>query len=142
MQTKTETHQTEVLRPLNVLIVDDDQDYLDSMKIQLEARGHHVVTACSDGEAAKRLEESPPDIALVDLMLETEDSGFTLCHHLKRRQPEMPIIMISGVQSETGFDFDAATVEERSWIKADAFLNKPVRLEQLEREMRRLLRRE
>lgn len=140
MQTKTETHHQELLRPLNVLIVDDDVDYLESMKIQLEARGHHVVIAQSDGEAERRLEESHPDIALVDLMLETEDSGFTLCHHLKRKRPEMPIIMISGVQGETGIDFDASTREERSWIKADAFLDKPVRLEQLEREMRRLLR--
>ena len=140
MPTKTEMQHHEVLRPLNVLIVDDDQDYLESMKIQLESRGHHVVIARSDGEAERRLEESTPDIALVDLMLETEDSGFTLCHHLKRRRPEMPIIMISGVQSETGLDFDAATKEERAWIKADAFLDKPIHLDQLEREMRRLLR--
>ncbi len=38
-------------------------------------------------------------------------------------------------------DFDAATDEERSWIKADAMLAKPIRFEQLKREIDRLLKR-
>ena len=43
----------------------------------------------------------------------------------------MPVILVTAVASETGLDFDAATAEERGWIKADAVLDKPVRFEQL-----------
>ena len=46
---------------------------------------------------------------------------------------------VTGVASETGIDFDASTKEERSWIKADVVLDKPIRFEQLEREIHRLV---
>ena len=72
-------------------------------------------------------------------MLEHVDSGFSLCYHIKKNRPELPIIMISAVVTETGFSFDAATEEERSWVRADVFLNKPVRTEQLLYEIDRLL---
>lgn len=39
--------------------------------------------------------------------------------------------MVTGVTGETGIEFDAATNEERAWIKADELLAKPVRPEQL-----------
>jgi hypothetical protein len=47
--------------------------------------------------------------------------------------------MITGVSSETGIEFDAVTDEERSWLKADSLLVKPVRYEQLKREMARFI---
>jgi len=54
--------------------------------------------------------------------------------------PSHAVIVVSGVESETGLEFDATTSEERSWIKADKFLAKPVRFEQLLGEIDRLLR--
>jgi len=123
-----------------ILLVDDDQDYLTQMQVQMEAAGYTVIPAESVAEATKRLDEQQPDIAVVDLMLEDLDGGFTLCYRIKRKYPNMPVLLVTGVSSETGFDFDAATAEERSWVKADAVLNKPVRFEQLQREIRRLLK--
>ena len=43
--------------------------------------------------------------------------------------------MVSSVTSRSGLEFDAITDGERAWIKADAFLAKPVRFEQLQREI-------
>jgi CheY-like chemotaxis protein len=63
-----------------------------------------------------------------------------LCYRIKKQDPTIPVIMVTSVTSETGLDFDATTKEERSWIKADALLDKPVRFEQLQREMNRLLK--
>jgi hypothetical protein len=48
--------------------------------------------------------------------------------------------MATAVASEAGLGFDTATPEERSWVKADALLNKPIRPEQLRKEMLRLLK--
>ena len=53
--------------------------------------------------------------------------------------PFLPVILATGMVSETGIEFDAATAEERSWIKADTVLNKPLRYEQLKKEIDRLL---
>jgi CheY-like chemotaxis protein len=72
-------------------------------------------------------------------MMDLPDAGFTLCYHIKKIDPTIPVIIVSIAHSETGLDFDATTREERNWVKADAFLAKPVRLEQLTREMNRLL---
>lgn len=46
---------------------------------------------------------------------------------------------MTSVTPETGLDFDAATEEERSWIKADVRLGKPVSFETVYREIQRLL---
>lgn len=122
----------------NVLVVDDDEDFLLQQKLQLEAAGFTVRTAGSEDEAQAQLEQRP-DLCVLDLMMEHTDSGFTLCHRIKQRYPGVPVVMITAVTAETGLEFDSYTAEERSWVKADAMLAKPVRFEQLLREIERLL---
>ena len=78
-------------------------------------------------------------MAIVDLMMENFDDGFRLCYKIKKADKNIPVILVTGVAGETGMDFDASTNEERSWIKADVVLDKPIRFEQLKREMDRLL---
>ncbi len=123
-----------------VLAVDDDADYLAQLEIQLLAAGFEVLTADNVGQAKEILDQRRPDLAVVDLMMEHMDDGFTLCHDIKARDASIPVILVTGVAGETGLDFDASTKEERSWIKADALLDKPVRFEQLRREIGKLLK--
>ena len=123
-----------------VLIVDDDPDFRLQQRVQLEAAGCEVLEASSRDQAHAMLASEQFDIAMVDLMMEEMDAGFTLCREIKRKDASIPIIMITAVASEAGMEFSASTSEERSWIKADAMLAKPVRFEQLEREMKRLLK--
>ncbi len=122
-----------------VLVVDDDIDFLQQQKLQLAGAGFNVVAAESQAQAQKLLEELKPDIAVLDLMMEHFDGGFALCYQIKKRYPNVPVIIVTGVTSETSLSFDAATAEERSWVKADALLPKPIRFEQLKREIDRLL---
>ncbi len=122
-----------------VLLVDDDPDFLAQQKLLLTSAGFDVLDARSVAEAEEMLDGGTFDIAVVDLMMEHVDAGFTLCYHLKKKAPDVPVIMVTGVTAETGHEFDAATSEERSWIKADVALAKPVRFEQLKREIDRLL---
>ena len=75
----------------------------------------------------------------LDVMMENPDAGFTLCYHIRKKYPSVPVILVTSVNSETGLDFAMASDEERSWIKADAMLTKPIRFEQLKREIDRLL---
>ncbi|MBP7935094.1 MAG: response regulator [Phycisphaerae bacterium] len=122
-----------------ILVVDDDIDYLAQTQAQLEAAGFEVTTAETVDAARELIGKRKPDLAVVDLMMENFDDGFRLCHAIKKADASIPVILVTAVASETGIDFDASTQEERSWIKADAVLDKPIRFEQLQREIDRLL---
>ena len=118
--------------------MDDDPDYLLRERLQLEAAGYRVIEAGGVSEAQEAAQQHSPDLVIVDLMMEEPDAGFTVCWFLKKQHPGLPVIIVTAVAAETGLDFDAATREERAWIKADAVLAKPVRFEQLQAEMNRL----
>lgn len=122
-----------------ILLVDDDVDYRMTMELQLKSAGYDVVALPGAKEARTWLETERPDAAVLDLMMEETDAGFALCFDVKKRDASIPVILVSAVTSETGLDFHAGSSAERSWIKADAFLAKPVRFEQLQRELQRLL---
>jgi CheY-like chemotaxis protein len=122
-----------------VLLVDDDSDFLYQQRLQLQAAGFTVVAAEGKGKAQEVLATQRPDLAVIDVMMEEPDAGFTLCHAIRKRYPSIPIILVTSINSETGLDFAMASEEERSWIKADAMLAKPIRFEQLKGEIDRLL---
>ena len=123
-----------------ILVVDDDVDFLAQQQLMLEGAGYKVIAAPGQQQAEEILKDTRPDLAVVDLMMEHMDGGFALCYHIKKKDPTIPVILVTAVTSETGMEFDARTDEERSWVKADAMLTKPVRFEQLQAEMDRLLK--
>ncbi|HSW44093.1 MAG TPA: response regulator [Phycisphaerae bacterium] len=122
-----------------IMVVDDDVDYVVQLAAQLRAEGYEVLTADGVAAAKDMLSKHRPDLAIVDLMMENTDDGFRLCHHIKKVDTSIPVVLVTAVASETGLDFDASTREERSWIKADVVLDKPIRFEQLKREIHRLI---
>jgi CheY-like chemotaxis protein len=122
-----------------ILLVDDDDDFLFQHRLQLEHAGFNVIAAQGRGPAEEILSRQRPDVAVVDVMMENPDAGFVLCHHIRKQDPSIPVILVTSVNSETGMDFDLATEEDRAWIKADALLAKPIRFEQLRGEIDRLL---
>jgi DNA-binding response OmpR family regulator len=122
-----------------ILLVDDDIDYLFQMELALKNMGFEVIKAESQKEGEKVIESTRPDLAIFDLMMETEDSGFILSYKAKRKYPDLPIIIATAVASETGISFGLNTQEEKKWIKADLYLEKGIRKEQLKTEIEKLL---
>jgi len=122
-----------------VLLVDDDSDFLWQQKVQLEAAGFDVVTAVGESEAKQKLAERHPDLAVIDVMMDNPDTGFTLCYYIRKIAPDVPLILVTSIVSETGLDFALASDNDRAWIRADALLAKPIRFEQLRSEIDRLL---
>ncbi|MCU0981299.1 MAG: response regulator [Pirellulaceae bacterium] len=125
-------------KPL-VLLVDDDSDFLWQQRVQLEAAGFDVVTAVGESEAKQKLAERHPDLAVIDVMMDNPDTGFTLCYYIRKMAPDVPLILVTSIVSDTGLDFALASDNDRAWIRADAFLAKPIRFEQLRSEIDRLL---
>lgn len=123
-----------------ILIVDDDIDYLFQMRLKVEQFGFETITAEGQKEAEKIIETVKPDLAILDLMMETDDSGFVLAYKIKRKYPQVPIIIATAVTAETGMTFDMDREDDHQWIKADLFLDKGIRADQLHREINKLLK--
>lgn len=121
-----------------VLLVDDDEDFLFQASTRLRHDGYTVLEAQGQAAAEELLPTAQFDVAVLDLMMEHMDSGFVLCHRIKRKHPKVPVLLVTGVVGETGLEFDASNAEERRWIRADVLLAKPVRYEQLKGEIERL----
>jgi CheY-like chemotaxis protein len=123
-----------------VLVADDDPDYLFQVSFYLRKSGYEVIAVESQKEAEQVLSKTRPDIAIFDLMMESDDSGFILCYKLKRRYADVPVILATAVSRETGLTFGLSSEQEREWIRADLYLEKGVRPEQLNQEIKKLLK--
>jgi two-component system, OmpR family, response regulator len=122
-----------------ILLVDDDEDYLFQTRLNIEQFGFSVITADSQAEAEKLLDKIRPDLAILDLMMENDDSGFILAYKIKRRYPDIPVIIATAVAAETGMSFGVSTEDDRKWIKADLYIEKGIRADQLHKEIVKLL---
>ena len=84
-----------------VLVVDDESDYTELLKFNLESQGFDILTAADGMEALNIARRELPDVVLVDLMLPDLD-GFSVCEIL-RSQPstsQVPIIVVSALDGE------------------------------------------
>jgi CheY-like chemotaxis protein len=114
-------------------------DYLLQTRIKIEKFGYKTITADSQREAELILDKIKPDLAIIDLMMENEDSGFILSYKLKKKYPDVPVIIATAVAAETGITFDINDENNRKWIRADAFLEKGIRSEVLQKEIEKLI---
>lgn len=124
---------------MTALFADDDVDMITQMTLQLQQMGFKVITAESQKDTEEIIETTKPDIAILDLMMDNRDSGFILSYKMKKKYPDVPVIILTAVTSDTGMMFGVNTDEEKKWIKADAYLEKGLRPEQLEMEISQLL---
>jgi CheY-like chemotaxis protein len=125
---------------LTILVADDDPDYLFQTVFWLEKAGYRIMAVESQAEAEKVIAKHKPDIAIFDLMMENDDSGFILCYKMKKKFPDVPVILATAVSHETGMSFSIDSEQEKSWIRADRYLEKGIRPEQLDMEIMKLLK--
>lgn len=123
-----------------ILLVDDDPDYLNQMELMIRKFGFDVVKAESKKEALMILESFKPDLAMFDLMMETQDAGFVLAYKCKQLYPDVPVAIATSVTGDTGIKFEMDRQASHSWVKADIFMEKGIRPDQLHREISRLLK--
>ncbi len=111
------------------LVVDDDLDVVVTVTAVLESAGYEVVSASSAREAIALLPAlGTVDLAVLDLMMEENDSGVQVAQELRRRPDtaQIPIVLLTAVAEKTGFRIGLETEEEREWLGVDAWLDKPV----------------
>jgi len=114
-----------------ILVIDDDQDFLVSMRTLLESHGYDVVEADSGKQGLKKILEQRPDVILLDIMMETSVEGYSVNAALKHRQEykdfrNIPIIMVSSIESSPDDRFSPKMVGEVAMITPDHYLTKPL----------------
>jgi CheY-like chemotaxis protein len=123
-----------------ILVADDDPDYLFQTVFNLEKAGYKTVAVESQAEAEAVISKFKPDLAIFDLMMESDDSGFILCYKIKKKYTDVPVILATAVSRETGMSFSIDSEKDKSWIRADRYLEKGIRPEQLDQEIMKLLK--
>jgi len=108
-----------------VLVVDDNPDSLTIMRTILETRGFTVVVASNGAQALERLQEEPPDVVLLDVMM-PEISGIQVLQQIKEdtRTGRVPVILVTAKTHDddvlSGYQFGA-----------DYYITKPFTAKQL-----------
>ncbi len=109
-----------------ILLVDDDRDFLEQNRGVLAGRGYRVDSFADSNEALRAAEAEAPDLVVSDLMMKALDSGFSLARAIKDRYPQVPVILVTAVASQRGFNFSPRGAQDLSAMNADAFFDKPV----------------
>jgi two-component system phosphate regulon response regulator PhoB len=118
-----------------ILIVDDEPDLLELVRVNLTSAGLVVDTAESGNEALEKLRRSPPDLLILDLML-PDLSGTEICRRVRTdpRLSAMPIVMLTARSEEidrvVGFE-----------LGADDYVTKPFSPRELVLRVQAVLRR-
>ena len=116
-----------------VLVVEDEEAFVDALTVGLSREGFEVEIARDGGEALRRFDELRPDLVLLDVMLPTV-SGIDVCREL-RQHSQVPIIMVTAKAAE----IDTVVGLE---VGADDYVAKPYRMRELVARMRAVLRRQ
>lgn len=115
-----------------ILVVDDDLELLELLRIELQAAHYEVVTACDGQSALRELSDTRPDLMILDIHLPGLD-GLSVCRQV-RTFSNLPILMLSSQRDE----FDKVVGLE---VGADDYLGKPYHPRELIARIRALLRR-
>jgi DNA-binding response OmpR family regulator len=121
--------------PRNILIVDDNAELRELLRLNFKAAGFSITTAASGNAALRKARALVPDLILLDLEL-PEVNGFAVCEIL-RRDPataSIPIIMLTGLTSQ----FSRIVGLE---VGADDYVTKPASPQHLLSRVKALLRR-
>jgi two-component system response regulator RegX3 len=116
----------------SVLVVEDEDSFIDALTVGLTREGFTVSIARDGAEALDMFDDVAPDLVLLDVML-PKVSGIDVCRELRTRS-NVPIIMVTA----KGAEIDTVVGLE---VGADDYVTKPYRLRELVARMRAVLRR-
>ena len=123
---------------VEVLVVDDDPDYVSVIQAILQKEGGFAIASARNSEEAfQKIGENPPDLILLDVMMTTPLEGVSVAQKLtsEERYSKIPIIMISSIDSSEYANLLPNTVH----IPTDAWISKPLDPDHLIRTIRRFL---
>ncbi len=129
-----------------ILIVDDDRDLVETLSQVLRSQGYQTAAAYRGSEGLKAVLAERPDLVILDVMMETDTAGFEAAGQIRSRRPssryadvrDVPLVILTAIGQVTNsrFSLDPA---DNFLPGVEAFLTKPVDVDELLSVIRRLL---
>jgi DNA-binding response OmpR family regulator len=112
--------------PKKIMIIDDDIDLVEAMRVTIEADGYNVIDAQDGVKGYELLKSEKPDLLILDVMMDSQDEGFHLAYQIRSDQEtkEIPILMVTAVGAQTGYKFDPE--RDEAYLPVNEFIEKPV----------------
>lgn len=108
----------------NILIVDDEEDFLETLTNRLNKRGIDASGARSGEEALEKIKEKPYDVIVLDIKMPGGIDGIEALREIKKQQPLTEVLLLTGHAS-------VETSIEGMKLGAFDYLLKPIKLEDL-----------
>ena len=128
-----------------ILVIDDDPDFVEGLRIALEANNYEAYIAENGTEGLRLIRKIRPDLIVLDVMMDTLTEGFQVSYQLRSRDPQseyasyskIPILMITAVSQKMHMKFSLQADED--FLPVDEFVEKPFRLDALLDKVKKLL---
>ncbi|MGI6375723.1 MAG: response regulator [Anaerolineae bacterium] len=120
-----------------ILVVDDDPDFCEAMRLVLTSAGHAVEIASNGDQALAMATQAPPDLIILDIMMQGPLDGLVAAHSLEENQRlhGIPVIMVSSIADSPL----AGLFPTDEYLPTDAWFSKPVQPGRLLKSVERLL---
>jgi len=124
----------------NILIIDDDPDFVEMTKTILQTKQYQVKSAREPQEGWACLKENVPDLLILDIMMGKGAEGFIMAREIRKdpRYAEMPILMLTSMREQTGFDFPGERIHSK-FLPVDDYVEKGIEpsvlLEKIEQQL-------
>jgi DNA-binding response OmpR family regulator len=124
--------------PKKILVVDDTKSIREIVAFMLRSKGYEVVESGDGVDAEQKARSLAPDLIVLDAMLPRK-TGFDICSDLKRdeRFKAIPILMLTALTRDTG----KSDTHWREKSRADDFMSKPFKAQELVERVEKLLAR-
>ena len=126
-----------------ILVIDDDPDVVEAIRLTLEANKYKVYSASSGSAGLKRMKDVNPDLIILDVMMDTTTEGFQISLQLRNPDPKseyakyahIPILLLTAIHKTTPLRFGPDT----NYLPVDEFVEKPVQPAALLEKVKKLL---
>lgn len=128
-----------------ILVVDDDPDIVEALKMTLEANNYKVFTAANGTEGLKQIKAINPDLIILDVMMDTITEGFQVTYQLRNQEPgseyakysKIPILMLTAIVEKKRMKF--STKADGDFLPVDDFVEKPIRPQVLLEKVKKMI---
>jgi DNA-binding response OmpR family regulator len=125
----------------NIMIIDDDIDLAEATARVLRTEGHTVTMHHDTDTAFEKFKADRPDMVILDVMFPGNSSGgFDLARKIAKETRNIPILMLTAVNSHFQLDFSAGDIDQE-WMPVTDFMEKPVDFEVMKSTVKSLLSR-
>ncbi len=113
-----------------ILLVDDDDDFVESTKTVLESKPYEVIVAHEGDEGLRKAREENPDLVLMDIIMPVKD-GFTAAEQFKKdpQLSKIPVLMLTGFAAKRGET--SIPVSRGYTLETEDYIDKPVSPQEL-----------